>query len=269
LGALSPDLTLEINYEGSVRLAEAARAAGVRRFLFASSCSLYGKTAGGWVDESSPLAPLTAYAESKARSEDKIMPLANDQFTPIMLRCATVYGASRNLRLDLVVNNLVAWALTHGEVRILSDGTPWRPLVHVADLCEAYCYFLEADSEPLAINVGFDEQNYQVRDIAETVGKMVPQAQITYGDGDKDSRSYRVSFKHFRELTGLKPQWNVESGAAQLVETCTKFGLTAAEFEGPRFVRLRELRRLLDKGQLNSRLKWVNKGSFLMASPSE
>ena len=202
LGALDPDLTMDVNFHGTVRLARAAREAGVRRFLFASSCSMYGASSNGdLVDETAPLRPLTAYAESKARAEEALAEIADDDFSPVFLRNATAYGASPRLRLDLVLNNLVGWAYTTGRVRILSDGTPWRPLVHVEDIARALVPALEAPREAVhgeAFNVGAEADNYQVRDLAEIVARTVDGSVVEYaGAGDPDPRSYRVDFGKF------------------------------------------------------------------------
>lgn len=261
VGALDPDLTLKINYAATIRLARAARAAGVRRFLFASSCSIYGMTGEDWVDEGSPLGPLTAYAQSKVRAEKELLTLGDERFAPVILRCATVYGISTKLRVDLVVNNLSGWGVTHGQVRILSDGTPWRPLVHVEDLARAYCSFLAAPQKEvlgLVVNVGFDEQNYQVREIAEAVRQAIPGVCVTYaGEGNRDSRSYRVRFARFQKFTGLKPCWTLESGARQLVDAFRAAPLTREEFSGPKFTRLHHVRALLSAGRLDGELRWT------------
>lgn len=261
LGALSPELTLSINCNASVALARAAREAGVRRFVFASSCSMYGAGGGGHVDEEAPLAPLTAYAESKVRAEEALRELADDSFSPIFMRNATAFGVSPRLRLDIVLNNLVAWALTTGEVRILSDGTPWRPLVHVQDIAQATAAFLDAPREVVhgeAFNVGSDRDNYQVRELAEIVVETVEGCTIEYaGSGDPDPRSYRVDFgKLASTFPELSIRWDARAGAAELRDAYGDAGLTLAEFQGDRFIRLNRLNALLQQGALDPELRW-------------
>lgn len=261
LGALSPELTLSINCDASVALARAAKDAGVGRFVFASSCSMYGAGGGGRVDEEAPLAPLTAYAESKVRAEEALLELADDSFSPVFMRNATAFGVSPRLRLDIVLNNLVAWALTTGEVRILSDGTPWRPLVHIQDIAAATVAFLEAPRELVhgeAFNVGSDRDNYQVRELAEIVAETVEGCTIEYaGSGDPDPRSYRVDFgKLAAAFPQLDLRWNARAGATELRDAYLEAGLTLADFQGDRFIRLNRLNALLDQGDLDPELRW-------------
>jgi nucleoside-diphosphate-sugar epimerase len=261
LGDLDPGLTRRINVEGSLRLAEACRAARVERFVFASSCSMYGAAGGDApLDESAPLAPLTAYAESKVEVERGLLDLAGDGFSPVLMRNATVYGVSPRLRLDLVLNNLVAWAHTTGKVRILSDGTPWRPLVHVRDVAAATAAVLEAPRELVhaeAFNVGRDGENHRVSALAEIVRETVAGSEIEYaGSGDPDPRSYRVDFgKLARTLPDLRLQWDARRGAAELAAAYRDAGLTLADLEGDRFVRLRRLQTLLAEGALDADLR--------------
>lgn len=260
--ALAPELTLAINHSATLQLASAARAAGIRRFLFASSCSLYGNCDREWVDEGSPVAPLTPYAESKLLAEAELLSLVDEGFAPVILRCATVYGISTKLRVDLVVNNLVGCGVTTGEVRILGDGTPWRPLIHVEDLAAAYVYLLKApkrDVRGLVLNVGFDDQNYQVREIAEVVRRALPRAFVTCaGERDEDRRTYRVHFARFRDLADFPSgRWNLESGVRQLVGAYHAPGLTLEDFGGPKFKRLHQIRLLLDAGRLDQKLRWT------------
>jgi nucleoside-diphosphate-sugar epimerase len=266
LGALSPELTHEINCEGTLRVARAAREAGVSRFLFSSSCSMYGAAAEGAVDEEAPLQPLTAYAESKVRAEEGLRELAGDGFSPILMRNATAYGVSPRLRLDLVVNNLAAWAFTTGKVRILSDGTPWRPLVHVEDIAHVTLLFLQAPTELVrgeAFNVGADEENYQVRELAAMVEAAVAGCEIEYaGSGEPDARSYRVDFgKLGRMFQEFRLRWSAERGVAELVAAYAEARLDLDTFLGDRYVRLKRLERLLADGELDGELRRRGQGS--------
>jgi nucleoside-diphosphate-sugar epimerase len=267
LGDFAPELTAEINYGATLSLARAACEAGVERFVFASSCSMYGtQDADTPVDEDAPLQPLTAYAESKVRSERELAPLAADGFSPIFMRNATAYGASPRLRLDIVLNNLVGWAVTTGSVKIMSDGTPWRPLVHVQDIAGATAALLAAPRELVhgkAFNIGGGEENYQVRDLGEIVRETVAGCTVEYaGSGDPDPRSYRVDFGTFaRTFPEFRFEWDARRGAAELLDAYRRSGLTFDDFEGDRFVRLRRLRLLLDGGRLDDRLRWQQAGA--------
>ncbi|MGZ8697971.1 MAG: NAD-dependent epimerase/dehydratase family protein [Gaiellaceae bacterium] len=267
LGDFAPELTAEINYGATLSLARAAREAGVERFVFASSCSMYGtQDAETPVNEDAPLQPLTAYAESKVRSERELAPLASDGFSPIFMRNATAYGASPRLRLDIVLNNLVGWAVTTGSVKIMSDGTPWRPLVHVQDIARATAALLEAPRELVhgkAFNIGGGEENYQVRELGEIVRETVPECTVEYaGSGDPDPRSYRVDFGVFaRTFPEFRFEWDARRGAAELRDAYQGSRLTLDDFEGDRFVRLRRLRLLLDGGRLDDRLRWQPAGA--------
>jgi nucleoside-diphosphate-sugar epimerase len=262
LGDLDRELTLAINFQATVDLARAAKEAGVGRFVFASSCSMYGAAADGApVDENAPLKPLTAYAESKVRAEEALAALADADFAPVSMRNATAYGASPRLRLDIVLNNLVGWALTTGKVRILSDGTPWRPLVHVEDIARATLAALEAPADVVsaeAFNVGSDADNHQVRDLAEIASDAVGGSEIEYaGSGDPDPRSYRVDFtKLNRAIPDLELTWTARAGAEELAGAYRRSGLTLDEFEGPRYTRLKRLRALAEQGALDSELRW-------------
>lgn len=262
LGDMRPELTFEINYEATITLAKAAREAGVSRFVFASSCSMYGAAGtGDAIDESGELQPLTPYAESKVRSETALSALADEGFSPIYMRNATAYGASPRLRLDVVLNNLTGWAFTTGEILILSDGTPWRPLVHIEDIARATAALLEAPRELVhdeAFNVGLDRENYQVSRLAEIVQEATPSCRIEYGgSGDPDPRSYRVDFgKLARTLPGLKLEWSAAAGAAELVAAYDAAGMTYEDFSGSKFTRLNRLKELTASGAVDGGLRW-------------
>jgi nucleoside-diphosphate-sugar epimerase len=263
LGDIRPSLTADINYNGTMQLARAAKAAGVRRFVFSSSCSMYGSSGTeGSVGEETPLRPLTAYAESKVRSEAGLSELADDSFSPVFMRNATAYGVSPRMRLDLVLNNLAAWAYTTGRIRILSDGTPWRPLVHIEDIARAVVAVLEAPVERThnqAFNIGADSENYQVRELADLVHAALPDCAVEYaGDGDPDPRSYRVDFGKFaRMFADFELAWNVPKGVDQLVGAYSAVNLSADDFMSSRYTRLKRLRELLESGTLDSNLRWA------------
>lgn len=235
MGELATELTHEVNHRASVRLAEAAKAAGVRRFLYSSSCSVYGASdTTGLVDEQAPFAPVSAYAQSKVAVEDDLQALASDDFSPTSFRNATVYGWSPRLRLDLVLNDLVASAYLTGTVLVLSDGTPWRPIVHVGDVATAFLLGLEAPRGRVhdrAFNVGSENQNYQVKDIAQVVAETVPDSRVEIlGQGGADARSYRVSFARIRDELGFEPKWDAARGAADLYAILQQHGLTEDQY---------------------------------------
>ncbi|HEU4942780.1 MAG TPA: SDR family oxidoreductase [Gaiellaceae bacterium] len=260
IGDFSPELTRAINFEATVALARAAREAGVRRFVFASSCSMYGTSSDEAVDESAPLKPLTAYAESKVRSEEALAGLAGPDFAPVSMRNATAYGVSPRLRVDLVLNNLVGWAFTTGKVKIMSDGTPWRPLIHVEDISRAALAALEAPEDVIrgeAFNVGRNDENYQVRELGDIVRETIEGSDVEYaGSGDPDPRSYRVSFdKLGRAFPALELTWTARRGAQELADAYRAAQLTLEEFQGDRFTRLKRLRLLLDRGELDAQLR--------------
>lgn len=261
LGDLDPDVTFAINHEASVRLARLAKEAGVSRFVFASSCSAYGAAGDAILDEEAPFNPVTAYAESKIRVERDLAALADERFSPVFLRSATAYGWAPRLRGDLVVNNLLGWAFTTGKVLIKSDGTPWRPLVHVEDMAAAFVAVLEAPREAVhgeAFNVGRDRDNWRVRDLAEMVAAAVPGAEIAYAPGaGPDKRTYRVSFAKIRErVPGFRPRWTVEEGIRELTAAYERYGLTLADLEGGRLIRLARIKELLAEGRLGADLAW-------------
>ena len=262
LGDLNPGITYDINQHASVRLARAAKEAGVGRFLFSSSCSLYGAGADELLDEEAPFNPVTAYGESKIRVEQELANLADASFSPVYLRNATAYGVSRRLRADIVVNNLVGHAVTTGKVLLQSDGTPWRPLVHILDIINAYSAALTAPREAIhnqAFNIGKTGENYQIRDVASLVAKVVPNCQVAFASGaSADARNYRVSFaKAEAQLPGFSPTWTLESGIEQIYRAYTNAELTAPEFLGSKYYRLKTVKQLQERGLLSADLRWI------------
>jgi nucleoside-diphosphate-sugar epimerase len=261
LGNLNPDVTYEINHRATVRLATAAKRAGVQRFLFASSCSLYGVAGDQLLTEESRFNPITAYGESKVLAERDVRPLADDDFSPTFLRNATAYGVSPRLRADIVVNNLVGYAYTSGDVLIQSDGTPWRPLVHLEDIARAFLAVLHAPRERVhneAFNVGRNDDNLRVREIAEMVQAVVPGCRVRYAEGGgPDPRCYRVDCgKIARVLPEFRPRWTVREGVEELYAAYRAAGLTRAQFEGDRYLRIKHIQRLEADGQLDAELRW-------------
>jgi nucleoside-diphosphate-sugar epimerase len=263
LGNLNPKVTYEINHVGSVRLAELAKKAGVKRFVFSSSCSVYGASTAHLVNEKSRVKPVTPYAVSKVLAERDISKLASAEFTPIFLRSATAYGLSPMLRFDLVVNNFVAWAFTKGIVLLKSDGSAWRPFVHIQDISHAFIAALNAPKDAVhnqILNVGKNEENFRIREVSEIVRKTIPNSRIEFVEGaEADKRSYKVEFEKIAEvLPEFKIKWSVPDGAKQLYEAYKKVGLLVEEFEGPRFRRITHLENSLQSGRVDNTLRRVD-----------
>ncbi|ADV65829.1 NAD-dependent epimerase/dehydratase family protein [Deinococcus maricopensis] len=262
LGQLLPNITYDINHLGSLRLARMAKAAGVRRFVYMSSCSVYGVAEGSDVDETSAVNPQTAYADCKVLVERDLRALADDTFSPTYLRNATAFGASPRMRFDIVLNNLAGLAYTTGEIRMTSDGTPWRPLVHASDIARAIVCVLQAPLEVVhneVFNVGDTAQNYRVRDIAQIIAGAFPGCQLSFGENGSDNRSYRVSFEKINtRLPGFRCEWNAERGAAQLAALFERINLTRAEFESRGYTRLKMLEHLIATGQIDQDFFWTD-----------
>jgi nucleoside-diphosphate-sugar epimerase len=262
LGDLLPEITIDINQQATVRLARIAKEAGVQRFVFSSSCSVYGAAGQDWVDETSAPNPVTPYGWSKLEAERELLKLADDRFSPVFLRSATAYGFSPRIRFDLVLNNLVAYAFTRGEVLIKSDGKPWRPIVHIEDISRAFLAAAEAPRDIVhaqAFNVGITTENYRICEIADIVEEVVPGSRVLYAKGaNPDKRSYRVDCsKISRQLPGFKPQWTARRGAEELYERYRAIGLTVEDFEGPRYQRLAHLKQLMAGGIVDKTLRVV------------
>ena len=264
LGDYRPELTDAINGTASIRLAEMAKAAGAKRFLFASSCSNYGAAGDHFLTETADFNPVTPYGVSKVKVEAALTKMADQNFSPTYIRASTAYGLSPRLRFDLVANNLTAWAFTTGQVYLKSDGSPWRPIVHVEDISRAYIAALEAPRDLIhdeAFNVGTTTENYQMREIADIVKDVVPDCKIEYApDAGPDKRCYRVDCnKIARILKDFKPQWTARRGIKQLYEAYKKTGLTLEEFEGPQYKRIAHVKKLVDDGSLDRDLRWTSR----------
>ncbi len=261
LGDYDPSLTDEINCQASIRVATLAREAGVRRFVFASSCSNYGASGDNFLAEEATFNPVTPYGESKVNVEHAVSQLADKLFSPTFLRASTAYGVTPRIRFDLVLNNLTAWALTTGRVYLKSDGTPWRPIVHVEDIARAYVATLKTPLEVVhnrAFNVGTTTENYQIRELAALVEEIVPGCKVEFApDAGPDKRCYRVDCNRIAlEMHEFKPQWTARRGVEQLYETFRATGLTLDDFEGERYKRIAHIKKLVGEGRLDARLRW-------------
>jgi nucleoside-diphosphate-sugar epimerase len=278
LGDLNPECTYDINYRGAVHVARTAKAAGVERFLFSSSCSLYGASGDASeaapIDESAPFRPVTPYGESKMLAERDLGALADDDFSPTYLRNATAFGVSPRLRGDLVVNNLAGYAVSTGRVLMKSDGLPWRPLVHIEDISRAFLALAEAPRETVhdrAFNVGRTSENYRIRDVAAIVGDVVPDSVVAFADGaSPDRRDYRVDCDLIRrEVPAFEPVWTVRAGVEQLYDCYLRYGLTLESLTGPHLIRLEQIKRLLADAELDGDLRRTDRSSPAAETPAE
>jgi nucleoside-diphosphate-sugar epimerase len=265
LGDLAPQTTYAINHAASVRLARLSKQAGVPRFVFSSSCSNYGAAGDSYLDEEASFNPVTPYAQSKVWTERDVTPMADESFSPTFLRSATAFGVSTRLRGDLVVNNLVGYAVTSGQVLIKSDGMPWRPLVHIEDISRAFVAVLEAPRKLVhneSFNIGQTVENYRVREIAQMVAEVVPNSQVTFaGDASPDARNYRVNCDKIRKvLPTFRPRWTVRKGVEEVYDAYCRHGTTSEEFLSSSFVRLKKIRELQNAGKLDDTLSWRSRG---------
>lgn len=261
LGKLDPELTYQINYKSSIEMAKLCKKVGVPRFIYSSSCSLYGKAGEEALSETAEFSPITAYAKSKVKTEQELLPMGDKDFCVTCLRNSTAYGISPKLRLDLVVNDLVGWAVVTKQIKILSDGTPWRPLIHAEDIARAFIAVIEAPKENVnkeAFNVGIDKENFQVKEIAQMVGEVIRGCEIVItGEHGPDARSYRVDFSKIKKhLPNFKPQWSLKKGIEEVYENYLRYKMDHKKFEGRYFVRLRQIQYLLDSGMVNKELYW-------------
>lgn len=272
-GELNPGLTGDINTGGALRLARIARDADVGRFIFASSCSIYGQSGAKALTEESPFNPQTAYAHSKVDTEAGLSKLASNEFSPIFLRNSTAYGFSHRPRFDVAVNNLTGWGFTTGQVKLMSDGRAWRPMVHVEDICQAITEALKAPRAVIhnqAFNVGSEDENYQIRDIAEMVAETILNCEVTFAENaSADNRTYNVSFEKIRQaFPDFTPQWSVRKGIEQLYEAFAHASLTYDNFDGRLYTRLKQLKHLIDNDLLTSDLFWTSEETPLSGSES-
>lgn len=260
LGQNNPEITFDINHKGSLKLAQLAKERKIERFVYTSSCSVYGAGTGELLDEQGATNPQTAYAQCKVKVEQDVGALTDDGFSPVFLRNATAYGASPRMRFDIVLNNLSGWAWTINKVAMTSDGTPWRPIVHVMDICNAIVCSLEAPREAIhnqIFNVGHNGDNYQIKDIAEIVGEVFTGCEVTLGDSSDDTRSYRVSFdKITHQLPGFECKWDALKGAHQLREVFERIDMGSNIFEARPFTRLRQLEWLIRTKQIDEEFYW-------------
>ncbi|QDT63866.1 NAD-dependent epimerase/dehydratase family protein [Calycomorphotria hydatis] len=271
LGNLEPAVTYEINHQATMNLAKRAKKAGVTRFVHASTCSIYGASDDTWLTEDSPFNPVTPYGHAKAMVEAELPALANDDFSPTLLRFATAYGYSRRLRGDLVINNLVGYALTTGQILLKSDGMAWRPLIHIEDISRSILATLDAPRELIhneAFNVGGSDENYKIREVADLIAGLIPDAKVAFAEGAiHDHRNYRVNCDKLAELLpGAIPQWNIARGVEELIDRYQQVSLTKEQLEGSGVQRVKHLRHLLDIGQLSANLSWVSDRQQLHAA---
>lgn len=262
IGELNPNLTFDINHEGSVKLAKLAKEVGVSKFIFSSSCSVYGiSDTNEDVTEEGRVNPITAYAKSKVSVENELSKMGDDKFSVAFMRNATAYGNSPKLRIDIVVNNLCGWAHTQNTINIMSDGTPWRPLVHIEDISRAFLAVANSDNEYInghIFNVGGIGENYQIKDLAEIIKKIKPDCEVSIGNLSPDSRSYKVSFKKIKKFfPDLQFKWNVEKGVVELLNAYEKYGLTKETFSGRNYIRLKQINYLLASEKVTNELFWV------------